>query len=449
MKVVLSNKAYFKPEEELWEHCSKQTTYQVLPPGAKYPKVYKNSGRVTDEVRWIPTTRLDLLGNRKIELVDKRVRVPVNLPEPLIPLRADQKQIYDECSDTAIINGKPGFGKTILALWIAYKLGQKTLVVCTNTFIRQQWVGEVKRLFGFTPGIIGSGKYDISTPIVVSNIQTLNKHGDKLAKEFGLVIVDEVHHCVATTFTKFLENSHARYKIGLSGTLKRKDGLNVMFKDYFGFTIYSPEVANTLPPIIHRYKVPLEVSGNQAVPWADRASAVYYNPLYTKTLASLASLYYHMGHRVLLVSERTIVLNNMQEILEGQGADVWVIQGSTPEADRLRILKEVAEAPSGILLAAQSIFAEGISLNELSCIILASLINNESLLEQLVGRVQRIVPDGRKLDPVVVDLMLSGGTGHNQAAGRVGVYYANGWQVEYISNETAVEMTKIAFGKDL
>ncbi|ATS94082.1 putative ATP-dependent helicase [Pectobacterium phage DU_PP_V] len=448
MKVILSNKAYIKPTEELWEFCSTQTTYQVQDKTSRYPKIFRNSGSIGKEVKWIPITRLDLLEAKKvpIQIIDKRVRVPARIPVPKVPLRLDQKEIYSQCTDTCIINGKPGFGKTILALWIAHKLGQKTLVVCTNTMIRAQWEKEVFKLFGFKAGVIGSGKFDTAPPIVVGNIQSIKKYSLELSKMFGLVIVDEVHHCVASTFTEVLESSHARYRIGLSGTLKRKDGLDVMFKDFFGFTIYSPAVANTLTPIIHRYQVPIEISGNMIVPWADRASAVYFHPLYKRTLVSLALLYYKLGHRVLLVSDRTKLLAEIRQELESAGVIPYFIVGSTDLDSRDNILEAVAEEESAILLASQSIFAEGVSLNELSCAILASLINNESLVEQLVGRVQRMVRDKPKLDPVVVDLMMSGGVGFNQASGRMSVYHANGWDVKYISNEDALEMTKIAFG---
>ncbi|QXN67546.1 putative ATP-dependent helicase [Klebsiella phage vB_Kpn_3] len=108
--------------------------------------------------------------------------------------------------------------------------------------------------------------------------------------------------------------------------------------------------------------------------------------------------------------------------------------------DRLRIQKDVAEGGPCVLAAAQSIFSEGISLNELSCLIMGSLINNESLIEQLAGRVQRIV-DG-KLDPIVVDLMI-GGTGLRQASGRMAVYRNNGWKTITMTPEKAVQLAKI------
>jgi superfamily II DNA or RNA helicase len=77
-----------------------------------------------------------------------------------------------------------------------------------------------------------------------------------------------------------------------------------------------------------------------------------------------------------------------------------------------------------------SIFKEGISLDVLSCLILAGPINNDPMLEQLVGRIQRIQPG--KLPPVVVDIKLSGWTGSNQFQKRLNFYRHMGYKVEFI-----------------
>lgn len=336
------------------------------------------------------------------------------------------------------------FGKTILALAIAWKLGQKTLVICTNTTIREMWMKEVRKWFGFEPGIIGSGKFNIDPPIVISNIQTVNKHGATLAKTFGTVIVDEVHHCVATTFTNFLECSSARYKIGLSGTLKRKDGLNVMFKDYFGYKVFSPPVNNTLPPQIHRFKLKTQISGNMNVPWALRANDVYSDPIYKSAVIDLCQLYASVGHKVLFVSDRIELIKTTLEALKERGITTHEIIGDTDLDTREQVQLDVAAGGACVLGASMSIFSEGVSLNELSCLVLGSLINNESLIEQLAGRVQRIVEN--KLDPVVVDLVLEGGTGIKQANGRVAVYRQNGWDVMTFTEHNRGNLEKILFG---
>lgn len=453
MKVVLSNKAYFNcTDPELWDHCCEQTTYQIQDHNMNYPKIYKNSHKLAKNLVSIPATRLDILTSKGIELeiIDKRVLVPVEIPKPTFTLRKgvdgaiDQQEICDMFTDTSLINGNPGFGKTINALGIVHKLQQKTLIICTNVSIREQWEAEIKRWFGFSPGVIGSGKFDISKPITVSNIQTLNKHSTKLAKEFGFVIVDEVHHCVATTFTNFLEFSHARYKLGLSGTLKRKDGLNVMFKDFFGYEVFVPSKGNVVDPEVHIYNVDVELSGNRMVPWANRATAVYESETYRAHLVELCYLYWKAGHKVLFVSDRTNLIEYVEEMLSEADVPIYKIIGTTD--NRPELLKQISEGPPCVTVAAQSIFSEGISVNELSCLVLGSLINNEALLEQLVGRIQRIVEGKPK--PIVVDSALKGGTAMGQARGRRAVYFNNNWDMTLMTPERFDQFKKIVFAKD-
>ena len=78
-------------------------------------------------------------------------------------------------------------------------------------------------------GVIGSDKFDIDSAIVVGNVQTVTKHALTLSKEFGTIIMDEAHHCPATTFTNLIDSMYARYRIGLSGTMLRKDGKHILF----------------------------------------------------------------------------------------------------------------------------------------------------------------------------------------------------------------------------
>ena len=46
-----------------------------------------------------------------------------------------------------------------------------------------------------------------------------------LKKEFGTVILDEMHHVSSPTFTRIIDEMPARYKIGLTGTYKEKMGV--------------------------------------------------------------------------------------------------------------------------------------------------------------------------------------------------------------------------------
>ncbi|AUG85060.1 putative ATP-dependent helicase [Vibrio phage Ceto] len=445
MKVVLSNKAYLKPDDALIERVEKNLTYQVFEPHSKtaIPKLILHYGLVAKGTYWIPVPRLDLLQGYDLDIIDKRTYLPETFPEPKFTLREDQQEIFDEANDSCIINAKPGFGKTILALALAWKLGQKTLVVCTTTAIRDMWVSEVRKWFDIEPGIIGSGMFDHESPITIGNIQTLAKHGIKLADQFGLMIVDEMHHTPASTFTKILMESKARYKIGLSGTLKRKDGLECLFKDFFGMQVFIPEVANTIPPTIHLYDTGIELSGNQMIPWANKVNAVMENPQYRKQVLALANCYIGMGHKVIVVSDRIEFLKYIHEHVKGRSA---LFIGETPTEERVQLQKDMSDGKLDIFCASQNIFSEGISQNELSCMILGSPIgDNESLLEQLAGRIMR-KSDG-KLDPILVDMKLEGWTGGRHRRARTAIYGKNGWQCVPMSIPKLVALNKNSFAK--
>ena len=77
-----------------------------------------------------------------------------------------------------------------------------------------------------------------------------------------------------------------------------------------------------------------------------------------------------------------------------------------------------------------SIYKEGISLDYLSCLVLSAQINNDPLLEQLIGRVTREYP--RKLQPIICDIVLKGVTAKKQAKARAAYYIRQGYQIKYI-----------------
>lgn len=447
MKVVRSNKLYFKSsDDKLLAYLQQQLTYEIIEQssGNMNPRYHSMFGSVGKDVYWIPNTRIDLIdtfyqGSMDFEVSDKRVEVAAVIPEPQFTPREDQAEIIDAYKEDSLINGLPGFGKTITALAIAHKLQQKTLVVCTNVDIRKMWEAEIEKWFGFSPSIIGSGKKNWDMPITVANIQTVRKLGLELAGEFGLLVIDEAHHCTASTFDFLVMNSRAQYKIGLTGTLWRKDGLHVCFTNYFGRTIFKPKERNTLPPTIHRYKMPMAVPGESSTPWALRINELYENPNYRGRVKDLANSYALLGHKVLVVADRTELLGWLHE---DNLVPAFLITGEIE--DRLAVQKEVTDCPTGcILYATQSIFAEGISLNALSAVLLGAPTNNKSLVEQVIGRVQRIEED--KLPPVVIDLHLKGNTGSRHASTRKGIYGARGWPIEEHSVEALAKKVKKVF----
>ena len=104
------------------------------------------------------------------------------------------------------------------------------------------------------------------------------------------------------------------------------------------------------------------------------------------------------------------------------------ITGKTENRDEM--LKSI-DTDKDILCGSISIFSEGISLSSLSCLILATPINNEPMLTQLIGRIIRI-KEGKRT-PEVIDLNLKGSTANNQATARAGLYLKLGYKVHNLT----------------
>lgn len=427
MKAVISHRIYMECGADLQERIDKELTYSIpthnpLDP----PQIIKNMGIIRNGLVSLPIGRTDLIPAH-YEIVDKRVNKPVDFPEFKFELRPSQKKVYDEIEDNSIINAWVSWGKTFTGLAIAGKLGQKTLVITHTVPLRNQWAKEVKKVYGFEPGIIGSGRFEIDAPIVIGNTQTLYRNIEKIRKEFGTIILDEMHHVSSPTFSKLLDTNYCRYKIGLSGTIERKDGKHVVFRDYFGNTLFKPPKENYMTPTVHIVPSEIRFMDGAKIPWANRVTKLATDEEYQHTISMLAAAYAARGHKVLVVSDRVSFLKRCAELT---GDKAICVTGEVSHEDRETLVDEILYGDKEVLYGTQAIFSEGISVDTLSCLILGTPVNNEPLLTQLVGRVIR-KREG-KIDPVIIDIHLKGNTARKQASNRVGFYMKQGWNMKYL-----------------
>ncbi len=427
MKAVISNRIYLEVTQEYKDFLSKELTYAIPTYNPNDPpQVIKTMVRIRADLVSIPVGRVDLIPD-DYEIVDKRLIKPEQFPEFKFPLRESQQAVFDEIEDNAIINAWVSWGKTFTGLAIAGKLGQKTLIVTHTVPLRNQWAKEVEKVYGFKPSIIGSGSMDLSGPVVVGNTQTLYRNIGAIQKEFGTIILDEMHHVSSPTFSKIIDSNYARYKIGLSGTIERKDGKHVVFRDYFGSKVLKPPKENFMPPTVHILNSEVRFMDGANIPWANRVTSLTNNEEYRHTVSLLAAAYAAKGHRVLVVSDR---VHFMKACAELAGDKATSVTGELSHEEREERMSLIKSGKKNILFGTQAIFSEGISLNELSCLILATPINNEPLLTQLIGRVIR-KEEGKK-DPVIIDIHLKGNTARRQASTRMGHYMKQGYQIKQL-----------------
>jgi len=426
MKAVLKNRIFMEVSNELQSKLDEELTYTIPPRNPLDPPfVIKNMGIVRKGLVTLPIGRTDLIPE-DYEIVDKRVDSPIEPFDFKFTLRPSQQSVYDDVNDSCIINAWVSWGKTFTALAIANKLKQKTLIVTHTLALRSQWEKEVKKVFGVIPGIIGSGQFDIDHSFVIGNVQTLYRRINSIKDVFGTIILDEMHHVSSPTFTRIVDASNARYKIGLTGTMERKDGRHVIFRDYFNTNVYKPPKENYLVPKVNTIQSGIRFPDGAKTPWASRINAIAYNWEYQNMIALLAANYAAKGHKVLVVSDRVDFLKQCHKLV---GDNSICVTGEILHEERPTMIKGIF-GDKDILFGTQSIFSEGISVDCLSCLILATPVNNEPLLTQLVGRIIRIHED--KPQPIIVDIHLVGNTARRQANARMGYYMKQGYEVETI-----------------
>ncbi len=131
--------------------------------------------------------------------------------------------------DTGVLAATTAFGKTVVAAWLIAQRGVNTLVLVHRRQLLDQWIERLSTFLGLPAksiGRIGGGRSRATGAIDVAIIQSLVKKGavNDLVADYGQVIVDECHHLSAQSFEQVARQAKARFVVGLSATVARKDG---------------------------------------------------------------------------------------------------------------------------------------------------------------------------------------------------------------------------------
>lgn len=93
----------------------------------------------------------------------------------------------------------------------------------------EQWVAQLGAFLDLPSsqiGRIGGGKRKPDGIIDVATLQSLERGGavDDVLSDYGHLIVDECHHLSAVSFEAVVRRAKAKYVLGLSATVTRRDG---------------------------------------------------------------------------------------------------------------------------------------------------------------------------------------------------------------------------------
>jgi superfamily II DNA or RNA helicase len=356
-------------------------------------------------------------------------------PEQEEPAKCFLDAINDPLKLGGIISLPCGFGKTILALYLSSIIKKKTLVVCHKEFLGNQWK---ERIIEFMPGarigIIKQNKIEIKDKdIVVASLQSIamKDYDEAIFKDFGFVIFDEAHHLSAEVFSCCLPKTTCKRMLGLSATLKRKDGLSKVFEWYLGKPVYEiKREDNDLRVIVKRYYDPcpeyskeIKMHWNGKINFAKMINNVCEFPprnyLIVQTLLELFKT--EPERQVLILSERRNHLAELENILKLYNITSigYYVGGMKQEDLDKSALKQV-------LLGTFQLAQEGMDVPTLNTLILASPVSS---IEQAIGRIQRQKQNVRKYQPVVIDILDEFSIFERQGYRRIAFYTKNNYKI--------------------
>lgn len=305
-----------------------------------------------------------------------------------------------------------GGGKTVIAINIACRLKLKTLFISHKDFLNVQFAERVKM---FSPdssvGIIKQNKIKVEDKdFVVGSLQSIamRDYDTDIFKDFGLVIIDEVHHCSAEVFSKALIKTCSPFVLGLSATLNRKDGLRKVFEWFIGIPVIKP-INNTddndIDVIYYHFNADnleynkIETMFNGKISAVKMlGNVVAYKP---RILFIVNAIVENMNkdRQLLVLSERKLLLAEIYKLLsnlEGFNYTMGYYIGGMSQT------KLNESSKKDIILATTHMSSEGLDIPTLNSLILVSPMSD---IEQSVGRILRSKVSDRIVKPLIIDIV--------------------------------------------
>ena len=355
---------------------------------------------------------------------DGVVSVDAEIPTITHALRPHQVVASDEICSRAvgIYEAPPGSGKTVTALAAISQVQQRSLIIVNTTNIASQWADRCETFLGFRPGIIGDGQWDESRPITIALNQTLASRIPKLPgewfKSWGFVCLDECHHVTAGTFFDVMNAFPAKWRIGVSATPDRDNGLMGVAYSVLGPVIHKTEKQQliddgylTKPSVVrvqtsfsYNYWSTHYADSSCSIANCEKSGRHRHQNNYQQMLSALVEDEERnrlIADRVrknydcanLVLSKRLSHLHSLRnEVMKFGVFDptrLFMLTGKEDTEERMRVARE---AEAGQCVVFSTIADEALDVPRLDKLYLVWPTKNSAVIRQQVGRIERVHP---------------------------------------------------------
>lgn len=319
-----------------------------------------------------------------------------------------------------------GAGKTVIfshlsVEWLAANPGKRVLILVHTQELLDQALAKLRSVApGLRVGAVQAQRNETLAQVIVATVQTLRSETRRRQlRNIGLIIVDECHHAVATTYRQVLGHfgalglapgeTHRAVAIGYTATMVRADDLAL--GDVWQDVVYTRTITDGIldghlvrPRGIHVQVDDLDLSQVRTSRGdyreGDLGEAIE-NSLAPEAIAKAVAE--HASDRKIALFAPTVrsaeVIGNA---LRASGRSVGLIHGALANGERKAVLDTFRADPVGIASNCM-VLTEGFDEPAMNCVVIARPTKSPGLYIQMVGRALRPYPG--KTDALVLDVV--------------------------------------------
>lgn len=329
-------------------------------------------------------------------------------------LRPEQQRAADAMlrHETGVLAATTAFGKTVVAAWLIAERQVSTLVLVHRRQLLDQWIQRLSTFLDVPAksiGRIGGGRSRPTGMLDVAIIQSLVRKGvvdDRIA-EYGHVVVDECHHVSAHSFEQVVRQAKARFVLGLSATVARKDGHHPIITMQCGPVRHRVDarVQAASRPFEHYVFVQPTAFQSNRSPDADKR--IEFQALYqelvddhsrTRRICEDVIASVQAGCSPLVLTERNDHLVHLEQALATSVRHVLVLRAGLGKKQRQQMTDRLAAVPRDegrVILATGKYIGEGFDDPRLDALFLTLPVSWRGTIAQYAGRLHRLY-DGKR-----------------------------------------------------
>ena len=408
-----------------------------------------------------------------VEIIDRRREGDprsYRLAVELRPYQAEAIAAFVAAEDGVVVM-PCGAGKTTMGIGAIARVGRRALVLVHTRDLAEQWIARIggtaehaAQLPGTRIGVVmGGQRTDDGADVVVATVQSLARWGWRDLYEwgagFGIVVCDECHHAPAESVLAVLGGIPSRYRLGLTATPTRHDGLTELIWFTFGSIAYQVTrsdlvAAGAIRPAaltVHRTGVRVltheiqqegrrrwraidagearslrgEGRGAEIRPraWAAQVSDLVGSTERNGQILALVVDRVAAGHSVVVLSERVEHCRALAAELRERGIAAEAVAGKQGRGEVAAILSRTRCGVTRVLCGTTKA-DEGLDVPRLSCGILATPTSAIGRVTQRLGRIER----PGELAPEWIDLVDAIPSAARSAAIRLRAYRGLGME---------------------